>query len=183
MKQSSRFQSPRGFTIAEILIVMTIILILAGLIIGSFQFVETRKNNNLAEIQINLLGKAIEDYKLDNGDYPGEESAGGSTGTGESNRLFRDLYYDGLQDSTGSIPIYLSELDPKNDSQNWIDGPGNSSSTSASAIITDPWGAEYRYRRGNGAMNPDYDLWSIGPDGKSNGDGDSDDDKDDISNY
>jgi general secretion pathway protein G len=175
MKQSSRFQSPRGFTIAEILIVMTIILILAGLIIGSFQFVETRQNNNLAEIQINLLEKAIEDYKLDNSDYPGDETTSGAVG--DSNILFRALYYDGFQVGDGSIPIYLPELDPDNDSHKWVEGTGGT------ATIVDPWGAEYRYRRGNGAMNPDFDIWSNGPDGQSSGDGDSDDDKDDISNY
>ncbi len=178
MKQSSRFQSPRGFTIVEILIVMTIILILAGLIIGSFSFVKTRQQKNQAEIQIKLLEKAIEDYKLDNGEYPGDANAGGSTGTGESNMLFRALYYEGFQaGNDGSVSIYLSELDPTNDTQKWINGTG------ATSTITDPWGAEFRYRRGTGAMNPDFDLWTIGPDGESAGNGKDSKDKDDIGNF
>jgi general secretion pathway protein G len=182
MKQSSRFQSPRGFTIAELLIVMTIILILAGLIIGSFQFVKTRQKNNQAEIQINLLGKAIEEYQLDNGKYPGDENAGGTAGTIQSNKLFNALYWDSDEDGR-VVPndddqiIYLSELDPENDTHKWIKGTGGT------ATIVDPWGAEYRYRRGTGALNPDYDIWSIGPDGESSGDGQDDDDKDDISNF
>ncbi len=157
---------------------MTIILILAGLIIGSFQFVKTRQQNNQAEIQINLLGKAIEEYQLDNGEYPGDENAGGANGTAQSNRLFTALYFDGFQaGDDGTSSIYLPELDPLNDSHKWIDGTG------ATATIIDPWGAEYLYRRGTGALNPDYDLWSKGPDGKSSGDGEDDDDKDDISNF
>ena len=32
-------------------------------------------------------------------------------------------------------------------------------------LPTDPWGQEYRYKRGQGTKNKDYDLWSIGPDG------------------
>ena len=175
MKQASRFQSPRGFTLVEILIVMTIILILAGLVIVSFSFVKTKQKNNQAEIQIKLLEKAIEDYRLDNSDYPGDADAGGSTGTGESNMLFRALYYDGfVAGNDGSASIYLSELDPDNDNQKWIDGTG------ASATITDPWGEEYRYRRGSSASNPDFDLWSTGPDGPEGTNGN---DKDDIGNF
>ncbi len=178
MKQTSRFQSLRGFTIVEILIVMTIILILAGLIIGSFAFVKASQRNHQAEIQINLLEKAIEDYQLDNSDYPGDADAGGSTGTGESNMLFRALYYDGFEaGDDGSASIYLSELDPANDTQKWIDGKG------ATSTIIDPWGNEYRYRRGTGAVNPDFDLWSIGPDEESAGDGEDAKDKDDINNF
>jgi prepilin-type N-terminal cleavage/methylation domain-containing protein len=178
MKQTSRFQSLRGFTIVEILIVMTIILILAGLIIGSFAFVKAKQRNHQAEIQINLLEKAIEDYQLDNSDYPGDADAGGSTGTGESNMLFRALYFDGFEaGDDGSASIYLSELDPLNDTHNWIDGTG------ATSTIIDPWGAEYRYRRGTGAMNPDFDLWSIGQDNETAGDGEDAKDKDDIGNF
>lgn len=179
MKQSSRFQSLRGFTIAELLIVMTIILILAGLIIGSFQFVKTRQKNNQAEIQINLLGKAIEEYQLDNSKYPGDAEAGGADGTVQSNMLFNALYWDSDEDGQ-VVPddddqiIYLSELDPENDTHKWIEGTGGT------ATIVDPWGEEYRYRRGSSALNPDFDLWSTGPDGP---DGLNGNDKDDISNF
>jgi hypothetical protein len=88
--------------------------------------------------------------------------------------LFRALYYDGFEaGDDGSATIYLSELDPINDTQKWIDGTG------ATSTIQDPWGQEYRYRRGTGAMNPDYDLWSTGPDGDSP----DANEKDDKSNF
>ncbi len=178
MKQSSRIQRQRGFTLVEILVVMTIILILAALTTGGMQFVKTRQKNNQAEIQIGLLSKGIEDYKLDNGDYPGAEDAGGSSGTGESNMLFRALYYDGFEaGDDGTASIYLSELDPLNDAQKWTEGSGSS------AEIIDPWENEYRYRRGSGALNPDYDLWSMGKDEDTEGDGTDDKDKDDIRNF
>lgn len=166
----------------EVLVVMTIILLLAGLTIGGLQFVKTRRDNNRAEIHINLLSRGIEEYKLDNGDYPGDETTGSSGGTGESNMLFQALYYEGfeaLEAGDNSATIYLSELDPNNDSQKWLEGTGSTT------IIIDPWRTEYRYRRGSasGAVNPDYDLWSSGEDGKTEGDGTSPDDKDDIRNF
>lgn len=164
---------------------MTIILMLAGLTTGGMKFVKTKQKNNQAEIQISLLSKGIEDYKLDNGDYPGDENAGGSSGEDQSNMLFQALYWDSDDDGIGMTPgsrdedqtIYLSELDPENDAQKWIDGSG------ATAEIVDPWENEYRYRRGSGAMNPDYDLWSTGQDGETSGNGTDDKDKDDIRNF
>ncbi len=177
MKPTPRIQNHRGFTIAELLIVMTIILILAGLVIGGMSFVKTKQKNHQAEIQIKLLEKAIQEYHSDNGEYPGAEDAGGTDGTGESNMLFQALYYDGFQAADGSIPIYLSELDPITDPQKWVSGTG------ATATITDPWGEEYRYRRGPGALNPDFDLWSSGPDLETAGDGEDPKDKDDIRNF
>jgi len=149
------------------------------------QFVKTRQKNNQAEIQIGLLSKGIEDYKLDNGDYPGAEDAGGSSGEDESNMLFKALYWDSDDDGNGMPPgspdedqiVYLSELDPLNDAQKWTEGSGEF------AEIIDPWENEYRYRRGSGALNPDYDLWSMGKDEVTAGDGTDDKDKDDIRNF
>jgi prepilin-type N-terminal cleavage/methylation domain-containing protein len=176
MKITPEIKYHRGFTLAELMIVIAIIIILAGIVIGSMGFVKTRQRNNQAEIQIKLLENAIQQYHTDNGEYPGDADAGGSIGTGESNMLFRALFYDGFLADDNSL-IYLSELDPATDVQKWIDGTG------AGATIVDPWGVEYRYRRGSGALNPDYDLWSVGPDGESAGDGEDDKDKDDISNF
>jgi general secretion pathway protein G len=177
MKHQTRIHH-HGFTLVEVLIVMTIILILAAMSMGGLTFVKNRQAYNKTEIQISLLERGIEEYKLDMGDYPGDENAGGSEGTGESNMLFLALYYDGFQAADdGSASIYLSELDPVNDTQRWISGSGQN------ATIIDPWKGEYRYRRGSGAMNPDYDLWSMGKDGETAGDGTDPKDKDDVRNF
>jgi general secretion pathway protein G len=180
--KNPRTLAHRGFTLIEILIVMTIIIILAAMVMGGFGFVKTKQKNHQAEIQIKLLENAIQEYHSDNGDYPGDENAGGSDGIDQSNMLFQALYWDTDDDGNGMSPsspdedqtIYLDELDPDNDSQKWVDGTG------ATATITDPWGEEYRYRRGSGASNPDFDLWSTGPDGP---DGAAGNDKDDIKNF
>ncbi len=169
----------------EILIVMSIIAVLAALSMGGLMFAKEKQRNSKAEIQVKLLSKAIQDYQLDNGDFPGEENAGDNDGTGESNTLFQALYWDSDDDGDGmdedspdeDQTVYLSDLDPANDSQQWIEGAGSS------ATIIDPWKNEFRYRRGNNAINPDFDIWSAGKDGESQGDASDDTDKDDITNY
>jgi hypothetical protein len=56
----------------------------------------------------------------------------------------------------------------------------------ANLKIIDPWGNNYRYRKGTNAQNPDFDLWSMGKDGKTNTATPSTtqtDNKDDIRNF
>ena len=68
----------------------TIIVILAGLSLGSFKFVITKQANSQAELQIKLLETAIEEYKLDNGEYPLDDNG--------TNSLYTELYYNGAQE-------------------------------------------------------------------------------------
>jgi len=153
----------RGFTLIELLIVITIIAILAGLSIGGYGYVTRKQAESQATIQISLLSKALEEYKLDNGAYPP---------TGNTNSLYTLLFWDTDGDGTGATgtppdtdqKIYLAELDPSTKNQSWIDG------TAANVKIMDPWGNEYIYRRGDdpNASNPDFDLLSRGKDGASN---------------
>lgn len=152
----------QGFTLIELLIVITIIVILAGLSMSGYSYVARKQADSQAAIQISLLEKALEDYKLDNGEYPP---------TSKTNELYKLLYFNGATASPQE-KIYLSELDPVNNNQGWIDGTG------ANAKIIDPFGAEYIYRRGDnsGAKNPDFDLVSKGKDGQLNT-------PDDIDNY
>ena len=60
-----------AFTLIELMAVITIIVILAGLVVGGLGFVTERQAKEKAKVQIALLSKAIEEYKLDMGKYPG----------------------------------------------------------------------------------------------------------------
>ncbi|MDE0835121.1 MAG: type II secretion system protein GspG [Akkermansiaceae bacterium] len=157
MKTKSSNLQPKGFTLIEMLVVITIIIILAGLSMGGYSFVIQKQANSQAKIQISLLSKALEEYKLDNGEYPD---------TDKTNDLYKALYWDSDNNGTGADTdtdqkIYVSQLDPDNDNQGWTEGTG------ANAKIVDPWGKEYIYRRGDHdkAKNPDFDLLSKGTDG------------------
>ena len=151
MKTHSSSLLRRGFTLIELLVVITIIVILAGLSMGGYSYVTRKQADSQAAIHINLLSKALEEYKLENGAYPP---------TGNSNSLFTLLYWNGAN-ATPPGKIYLADLDPNNKGQGWIDGTG------AATKIVDPWGKEYVYKRGDdtSAKNPDFDLASAGKDG------------------
>jgi general secretion pathway protein G len=166
-----------GFTLIELLAVITIIVILAALVIAGMGFVQDKQAREKTKLQVNLIGKALEEYKLDNGSYPAASSA---TGVGQSNILFKALYLDGANDATKAKKIYLAELDPSSGRQGWVEGSGES------AIIKDPWGSEFRYRTAPDSVNPDFDFWSVGKDGKTSSSTTSPNDKDsrdDIRNF
>lgn len=168
----------RGFTLIELLAVVTIIIALGGLVIASMSYAKDKQVREQAKVQIALLGTALEEYKLDNGSYPGEASDTPLDGTRMTNEIYKALYWDGASDPDGGKKIYLADLDPENNKQGWITGTGES------AIITDPWGNEFRYRKGSNAQNPDFDLWSVGKDGKTQASSNNDKaNKDDIRNW
>jgi general secretion pathway protein G len=151
MKTNSLPARNKGFTLVEMLVVITIIVILAGLSIGGYSFVTNKQAVSQAEVQIKWLDHALEDYKLDNGDYPP---------AGTSNSLYLLLYWTPAS-TTPPGKIYIPELNPTDNKQGWIDGAG------AAVKIVDPWGAEYIYRLGSDAdaKNPDFDIVSKGKDG------------------
>ncbi len=160
-----------GFTLIELLAVITIIVILAALVVAGMGFARDKQANEKAKIQIGRISAALEEYKLDNGSYPASTSPDAK---GQSNILYRALYQDAVDDTTKTKKIYLAELDPASKNQGWVSGTG------AAATIKDPWGQEYLYRTGAAAENPDFDLWSMGKDGKTGADAKSADSRDDI---
>jgi prepilin-type N-terminal cleavage/methylation domain-containing protein len=197
MKSNNR-SGKAAFTLIELMAVITIIVILAALVISGMGFVTERQAKEKAKIQIQLISKALEDYKLENGSYPG--SANTSDGTGQSSILFDALFLGYTADGNAPIgtdasnppKVYIADLDPVTNKQGWTSGKATKDTK-----IVDPWGHEYRYRSAlsaagagataqpnNSTINPDFDIWSAGKDGKSKPE--SKDDKsnnDDIKNF
>ena len=180
MNTPSRRNGLAAFTLIELMAVITIIVILAGLVVGGMGFVSERQAKEKARVQIAMLSKAIEEYKLDMGAYPGSTAAfGGGTATGAggdySKVLYTALFKEGFDYTNPTTPpanwtkaqkIYLPELDPRTTKQGWV--TTSTGSTPASGLaITDPWGKPYLYRVGANAQNPDFDLWSSGKDMKT----------------
>ncbi len=174
MKTTLQTKQKKGFTLIELLIVMAIIAVLAGLGVVGFGTVQDRQLRARAELQMELLQVALEEYKADVGDYP--NLVDGS--------LFDALYGFGAQNKnkegeeasvdSPALRIYMPQLDP-NAKKSMVSDDG-------SRNIIDPWGNNWIYRRGedSGAQNPDFDLFSVGKDGQT---GDPATERDDIQNW
>ncbi|MEO8615515.1 MAG: type II secretion system protein GspG [Luteolibacter sp.] len=199
MKTNSR-KGRAAFTLIELMAVITIIVILAGLVVGGLGYVSEKQASSKAKVQIALLSKALEEYKLDMGNYPA--TANSTTGTGTSAiYLYQALFKEGYDYTTAATPpttwvnkatkIYLPELDPRTSKQGWVDVV-TATTPPLSTTVKDPWGNEYRYRTAKTLagvantdyMNPDFDLWSCGKDGLTNPASPADTkNRDDIKNF
>lgn len=153
-----------GFTLVEVLTVVTIIVLLAGIVIGSLGAVRKMQAKKETSVRVSMMKKSVEDYASDNdGIYPLETD--GTYARNTYKVLSGDL--SGVQDKAESNygEIYWADLlNPKTGLTRRI-GP--------SLVIVDAYQNPMRYRRGTDASgneveqarNVDFDVWSTGPDG------------------
>src|SRR5256712_4406044 len=85
-----------AFTIIELLVVITIIIILAGLILSTVGYVQKKGARSRAETEIAAMSAALESYKTDNGIYPQYTGASGG------HALYQSLSGDGNDAIGGS---------------------------------------------------------------------------------
>jgi general secretion pathway protein G len=66
-------QAERGFTLLELLVVMVIIGLLAGIVAPQYFAQIGKSNAKVARAQIESFGQALDQYRLDVGSYPTTE--------------------------------------------------------------------------------------------------------------
>jgi general secretion pathway protein G len=159
-----------AFTIVELLIVTAIILVLAGLILATSGYVQTKGKRARAEAEIAALSAALENYKADNGVYP-IDIANGTTNTLDARTMFNPT---AAQYAAASVFLY-KELsgDPIGNrvptGKSYFSFKPNmllpKDQTQAVTAIADPFGYSYGYSTAYQASpskgyNPTFDLWS-----------------------
>ena len=70
---STAVGNQRGFTLIELMVVIVILGILAGLIVPRIMGEPDKAKKLKARMQIESIGTALKMYKLDNGNYPSTE--------------------------------------------------------------------------------------------------------------
>lgn len=165
-----------GFTLVELLVVITIIVVLATLTVGAMGYVQKKAAVDKTRTQIALLENGLEQFYADNGYYPEGDN---------SLVVYQALFGDGINpDGTFGTPdgipdegatVYIQDLDPATDSRGMIKKSGNQPTG-----LVDPFGGDYLYMSGPAFKaqmnNPDFDLSSKGPDGRDQSDKDRADD-------
>ncbi len=162
----SSFSAEGAFTVLELLVVITIIVILAGLILATTGYVEKKGARSRAESEIAAISAALESYKADNGIYPTDPTkteqvnpAVSPTPAAASLYLYEQLSGDttGTRQPSASAKSYFA-FKP-----NMLLPPPPS--TANVTAIRDPFGNPYGYSTmkaagGSGGYNPTFDLWS-----------------------
>jgi len=133
-----KYSKTSAFTLIELLIVIAIISVLAGLVLGAASSVQKKGARSRAEAEIAAIGAALESYKADNGDYP--------LGTNSNNSL-----------------VLVASLMPSPSVGGKVYYEFKSKWTNATLGALDPFGNAYGYIYTNGSPNNgtnNYDLWS-----------------------
>lgn len=140
MKNSRDKEGKGGFTLLELLVVISIIALLAGLILSTAGYIQREGARSRTKAEIAALEAALESYKADMGDYPAGTNLAGGTNV---NLLTN------LAPSAAGSKIYF-ELP-------------NKGMTNSAGFLTDPFGNTYGYRYPGATTNSGtnfFDLWS-----------------------
>jgi prepilin-type N-terminal cleavage/methylation domain-containing protein len=163
----------RGFTLIEMLMVMVIIAVLAGLIMGVSNLAMSKSARTRATGEIKALETACENYKSDNGSVPRAEGITEGTGTGAppidprmhgdpgsasytlaSTFLYQQLAGDdgpdGIPGDNG-LKVYM-EFKPN---MLKLDKPAGSTGQKVTALV-DPFGNSYGYSTAAARMEDAY---------------------------
>lgn len=138
MNQFTRRHRSRGFSLIELLVVLAILGLLAGLVGPQVMKFLSGSKTKTAKLQIEDLGGALDLYRLEVGRYP-------NSGEG----------LDALVEKPAGAA-------------NW-----NGPYLKKRQVPKDPWGNDYQYRFPG--ENGEYDLFSLGSDNATGGEGESQD--------
>jgi Tfp pilus assembly protein PilE len=169
-----------SFTLVELLTVIFIIVILAGLTLAAGEGVMNQAARSRTRAEIQAMSAALESYKADNGIYPSNTFTGGTNGsysatsldgTSSTYQQSSQILYQALAGKTNftdppvaGVKYYMS---PK------ADALGNAiAPTTGPTYFQDPFGYSYGYNAGDTTVPADnttpyngtgfFDLWSTG---------------------
>ena len=169
-------EARRAFTLIELLTVMAIIGILAGITFGVVKGVQERAAIQQTRTELAVISQALEAYKRLYGDYPQTSSgaANSATATSASATDRPGILFNALMGKRGPLGAVETKINGKalielgkfkTQSVLAADLPDNTAETKPNALL-DPWGRRYLFSYKAGTWNnPSFILYSVGPDG------------------
>jgi general secretion pathway protein G len=165
-----------AFTLIELILVVGIIIVLAGLVLSTVGYARKKGARARAETEIAAISAACENYKADNAVYPNSTGTGGTDGLDPSTtdpanyempcrylygEISGDRDFDGTPDTNARPYMAFKEI-----SLLRTDMSNPPSSSNRVTAIRDAFGNSYGYSTmkasgGANGYNPTFDLWSI----------------------
>lgn len=131
-----------SFTIIELLAVVGVIGIVAGIVLAAAGGVQKKASRDQAKAEIQTFSVALEKYRADHGLYPQATTLSQMTNT-----LYRSL--------TNYMAFATNKL----------------SGSGTNTAVLDPYGLPYRYRSPGVAsttmLSDNFEIFSVGPNGQS----------------
>lgn len=145
-----RRASAAGFTLIEMMVVISIIAVLAALVLGALSAARTHSKVQRTELVLSMLDAKIKEYERDFGDWPDSKGADGLAG---SEALLEAL----LTEEQNGPYINRKEMDIRD-----TNGNGHKE-------FVDPWGKpihyiHFRYYDSEPPNRDSFRLYSAGPD-------------------
>ena len=169
----------RAFTLIELLTVIAIIAILAGITLGVIKGVNERSAIGRAKAELSVLSQALEAYKLQYGDYPrvGMNAALADTTAALNSSHTQTLLFNALAGKLGPKLSSAKEItDSAINGKSFVELarfslettnlPSSAGTASVLNCFIDPWGRRYMYYYAPGPTwrHQGYILFSAGPD-------------------
>ena len=166
-----RLTNETGFTLIELIVVTSVIVILTGLVLSTVGYVQKKGARARAETEIAAISAACESYKADNGIYPSNNDTNnldartnGNPNSTAYSQASLWLYKQLSGDSSGNrSPTGKSYMDFK--PKMLLPAGGTGPVTG----MADPFWSSYGYSTaqasnpgGSAGYNPTFDLWSTG---------------------
>ncbi len=209
MKLHRRQTKPAGFTLIELLIVIGILAFLSLVMWQATAYFQGKSDKERAVAEIGKLEACLEAYQADNGGqlpygkgdewsshilykalYCDEDNDGAPDR--DKKGVMRKPYCEELsiiadmssEERERGIPVAKARVTPSTEKKKY--------KTGKYYMIFDPWNKPYRYRLGYESeydkgkvglgMNPNFDIFSLGPDGLGDGKTNEGDNEDNVSN-
>jgi len=166
MNHTNRGCKSKGFTLMELMVVISIIAILAAMVIYALPGIVNKIKRSQTELRLKEVAAGLSAYHQDNGMYPvhsGNEIDGAFV---LYQYLSGDFDGDGILDpESAGTKIYIEGTDwntAKNQSVQKVAEVGNR------YAFVDPFGSPIRYlaeppgKKNKKTVNPGFDLWSLG---------------------